>query len=283
MGNTGKSFLQRMRFKYKLAILNENTLEEVWRIRLSKMSVFLFCFFVAVLYFFLIAFLIIKTPLRGFLPGYTENEKLSRQLLVDHLKVDTLSSQLELQTQYMDALRSVLKGEVKLNSPGTLDSLVSVSSDQLQEASEKEQAFRDQYEEDEVMISKNTPISDLEVTKNYLMHSPAKGRVLETFNVHKKAYGVTLSVEQNSNVCSILDGVVISSDYSVHNLYTVMVQHSDNMISVYKTRQPFMKKAGDKIHAGEVLTTFRNESDSFLEFQVWKEGVALDPQTFITF
>ena len=40
----GKSFLQRMRFKYKIAILNENTLEEVWRARLSKMSVFLFCF-----------------------------------------------------------------------------------------------------------------------------------------------------------------------------------------------------------------------------------------------
>ncbi len=50
--SNGKSFLQRMRFKYKIAILNENTLEEVWRIRLSKLSVFFVCFFVAIIYFF---------------------------------------------------------------------------------------------------------------------------------------------------------------------------------------------------------------------------------------
>ena len=275
--------MQRMRFKYKLAILNENTLEEVWRIRLSKMSAVVFCFLVAVVYFFLIAFLIIKTPMRGFLPGYTENIILRKQLVVDQLRIDTIADELKIQTQYMGALRSVLEGNVKMDSTFTIDSIVSISADQLKEASEKEKDFRDKYENEESMFNKNTPISDLEITKNYLMQTPARGRVLEAFNSRQKSYGITLSAEQNSNVCSVLDGVVISCDYSVHNLYVMMVQHSDNMVSVYKTRQPFMKKVGDKIHAGEVLTTFRNESDSYLEFQLWKEGVALDPQTFITF
>lgn len=283
MGKNGKSFLQRMRFKYKLAILNENTLEEVWRIRLSKMSAFLFCFFVAVIYFFLIAFLIIKTPMRVFLPGYTENVILGNQLMVDHLRIDTLSNELDLQTQYMNSIRRVLKGDVKIDSTFTTDSLISISADQLKEATDREKSFRDKYEEDEIVVNKNTAISDLEVQKNYLMQTPAKGRVLEPFNSNRKSYSVTLSAEQNTNVSAVLDGIVVSAEYTVHNQYVLILQHSDNIISVYKTHQPFMKKAGDKIHAGEALTTFRNESDTYLEFQLWKEGVALDPQSFITF
>ena len=35
-----KSFWRRIRFKYKLSVINEGTLEEVWTFRLSQLSAF---------------------------------------------------------------------------------------------------------------------------------------------------------------------------------------------------------------------------------------------------
>ena len=280
--SNGKSLLQRLRFKYKLAILNENTLEEVWRIRLSKLSVIALGFFVAVVYFFLIAFLIIKTPMRGFLPGYTENLNLKNQLTLNSLVVDSLAEEVEYQTKYVMAMRAILAGDIKVDSLMSSDSVKAVSLDYLLDASEKELAFRDSYEADEA-LSASLGMNDSNEVKNYLMQSPAKGRTLEAYNPRMKLYGVTLSVEKNSSVSSVLDGVVISSEYSMNNLYIMTIQHPDNIISVYKSQQPFMKRQGDKVHAGEILLTFRTESDSYLEFQLWKDGVPMDPQSFITF
>lgn len=277
----GKSFLQRLRFKYKIAILNENTLEEVWRIRMSKLSAIAFSFFLAVVYFFLIAFLIIKTPMRGFLPGYTDNAKLRKSLILTAIQVDSIAEKVQLQSQYLDVLRSVVRGDIKVDSTTTTENLKNVSTDQLLDASENEVAFRDSFESDELMTMR---IGIEESSKkNYLMQRPAQGHVVEPFNSHKGVYGLTLSVNQNSSVSSILDGVVVSSEYTLNDIYVMLIQHSDNMMSVYKIRQPYMKKVGDRVHAGEILSTFMKDSDTFFEFQLWKDGAALDPQVFIVF
>lgn len=279
--SNGKSLLQRLRFKYKLAILNENTLEEIWRIRLSKLSVISLGFSIAVIYFFLIAILIIKTPLRGFLPGYTENINLKKQLTLNSLVVDSISEKVRLQSQYVQLMHAVVKGDILVDSTTSVESLKRFSSEELTNASEKEMAFRDSFEAQEIVVS--TKMSDLEEGRNYLMQAPAKGRILEAFNPRLHSYGVTLSVDQQSSVCAVLDGVIVSSEYSLNNIYVLTVQHPDNMMSIYKIRQPYLKKVGEKVHAGEIISTFHNGADSYFEFQLWKDGTPLDPQTFITF
>lgn len=284
MDNKLDNFLKKIRFKYKISILNENTLEEVFHIRLSKGTVVGAGFLIAVVYFFLIAFLIIKTPIRGFLPGYTENINLRRQLMRDALVVDSLSEQLDLQIQYMEGLRAVMSGKVSLDSTSTSKVLSSIPSDKISlEPSEKENAFRDSFEAKELENINAILSTPEEIETTYLMCSPAKGRVLDSFNIRKRVYGTTIVAVQNSSVLSVLDGIVISSDYSFRNLYVLCIQHANNIVTVYKTRQPFIKQKGTKVHAGEILTTFRNGMDSYFEFELWKDGVAVNPQTYISF
>ncbi len=284
MENKLDNFLKKIRFKYKISILNENTLEEVFHIRLSKGTVVGASFLIAIVYFFLIAFLIIKTPLRGFLPGYTENINLRRQLMQDALVVDSLSEQLDLQIQYMEGLRAVMSGKVLLDSASTTQSLSNITSDKISlEPSEREIAYRDSFEASELENLNSISSTSEEVETTYLMCSPAKGRVIDTFNIRKRVYGTTIVAVQNSSVLSVLDGIVISSDYSFHNLYVLCIQHADNIVTVYKTRQPFIKQKGTKVHAGEILTTFRNGTDSYFEFELWKDGVAVNPLTYISF
>ncbi|MCR5498130.1 MAG: M23 family metallopeptidase [Paludibacteraceae bacterium] len=284
MDNKLDNFLKRIRFKYKISILNENTLEEVFHIRLSKGTVLAAGFLVAIVYFFLIAFLIIKTPMRGFLPGYTENINLRRQLMQDALVVDSLSEQLDVQIQYMEGLRAVMTGKVLLDSASTPQVLSNITSDKISlEPSERETAYRDSFEAGELENINSITSSSEEVETTYLMCSPAKGRVIDTFNIRKRVYGTTIVAVQNTSVLSVLDGIVISSDYSFHNLYELCIQHADNIVTVYKTRQPFIKQKGMKVHAGEILTTFRNGMDSYFEFELWKDGVAVNPLTYISF
>ena len=284
MENKLDNFLKKIRFKYKISVLNENTLEEVFHIRLSKGTVVGACFLIAVVYFFLIAFLIIKTPIRGFLPGYTENINLRRQLMRDALVVDSLSEQLDIQIQYMDGLRAVMSGQVIMDSVSSPKTLGNITSDKISlEPSAREIAYRDSFEAGELenINSINSAAEVVETT--YLMCSPAKGRVIDTFNIRKRVYGTTIVAVQNTSVLSVLDGIVISSDYSFHNLYVLCIQHADNIVTVYKTRQPFIKQKGMKVHAGEILTTFRNGMDSYFEFELWKDGVAVNPLTYISF
>ena len=278
------NFLKRIRFKYKISILNENTLEEVFHIRLSKGTVVGASFLIAIVYFFLIAVLIIKTPMRGFLPGYTENTNLRRQLMQDALVVDSLSEQLNLQIQYMDGLRAVMTGKVLLDSASTPQVLSNITSDKISlEPSERETAYRDSFEASELESINSINSTSEEVETTYLMCSPAKGRVIDTFNIRKRVYGTTIVAVQNTSVLSVLDGIIISSDYSFRNLYVLCIQHADNIVTVYKTRQPFIKQKGTKVHAGEILTTFRNGTDSYFEFELWKDGVAVNPLTYISF
>ncbi|MBR3519331.1 MAG: M23 family metallopeptidase [Paludibacteraceae bacterium] len=284
MDNKLDNFLKRIRFKYKISILNENTLEEVFHIRLSKGTVLGASFLIAIVYFFLIAILIIKTPIRGFLPGYTENINLRRQLMQEALVVDSLAEQLDIQIQYMDGLRAVMTGKVLLDSASTPQVLSNITSDKISlEPSERESAYRDSFEASELEIINSINSTSEEVETTYLMCSPAKGRVIDTFNIRKRVYGTTIVAVQNTSVLSVLDGIVISSDYSFRNLYVLCIQHADNIVTVYKTRQPFIKQKGTKVHAGEILTTFRNGTDSYFEFELWKDGVAVNPLTYISF
>ena len=281
--SNGKSFLQRMRFKYKIAILNENTLEEVWRIRLSKLSVFFVCFFVAIIYFFFIAFLIIRTPLRGFLPGYTENISLREKMMKNSLAIDSLTEEMELQTQYMVAIRSVMSNEIIADSMETIETLKNKVVDfSTLDASQKELSFRDSFEKSEKV---NISVLDAEYSekKNYLMKRPVQGVLIDSFNIANKNYGVKIITEVNSSISSILDGVVVESQFVLSNQYVMWIQHTDNMISVYKSKQPFLKVKGEKIRAGEIISTLTDSTARVVEFELWKEGTPLDPQSYIAF
>jgi hypothetical protein len=71
-----------MRFKYKLSFLNESTLEEVFALRLSLLSCIMTLFVFTVLLITLTSIVIIRTPIRNYLPGYLDSE--IRQTMINN-------------------------------------------------------------------------------------------------------------------------------------------------------------------------------------------------------
>ena len=284
MNKIENSFYQKIRFKYKLSVLNENTLEEIWRVRLSKLNVFLTSFFIAVIYFFLIAFLIIKTPLRGFLPGYTENINLRKQVMLDAIQVDSLVVVVKQQEQYVSMLRNVMTGKVYVDSSATTTSLLTPENVKFDlEKSQREIAFCAEFEEVE-KYSITTGDNGKHAEMEYLMHRPAKGIISDNFDDKNRNFGISINMGPKSNIYSILDGVVIFSGFNAYEaLFIMYIQHVDDLVSVYKIKQPFLKRIGDNIHAGEILATPGSEIDPKLIFELWRKGKPVNPESYIMF
>ncbi|MCL1868245.1 MAG: hypothetical protein FWF72_04800 [Paludibacter sp.] len=115
-------FLKRMRFKYRVSIVNENTLAQTWSARLSRMSVFLFLFAFAMVTFVILTALILFTPVRYYLPGFSDSVDRSDVLRVS-AKVDSLVNQLEMQATYFEIVKGVISGNIKPDSIPPADSV----------------------------------------------------------------------------------------------------------------------------------------------------------------
>lgn len=278
----GSSFFHRIKFKYKLSILNENTLEEVWRIRLSWLNVFLVSFATAVLYFFFIAFLIIKTPLRTFLPGYSDNNILSQQVIRNAASMDSIREVVRVRGEYMEMLQNVCSGNIPIDSTTSVDSLLKKDySKEILEPSEKENKFRKQFEREEKY---NTGMVENAYAKlNYLMFRPANGVVIERSGGSSKQNILTVQMENASAIHSLLDGVVVYVSRTSEGLFEMHIQHNNGMTSYYKFALPFIKEVGDNVHAGEVISVPAKDSANTLIFELWENGKSLNPEDYILF
>jgi energy-coupling factor transporter transmembrane protein EcfT len=118
-----KVFMEKVRFKYKVSILNENTLEETFSVRLSWLYVFLLFSTILLLSFFLCSIIIMRTPIRQFIPGF-EDVGVKAEVIHHSLRVDSLAEQVALQQDYIHVLSQLVAGEVVVSEIADVDSII---------------------------------------------------------------------------------------------------------------------------------------------------------------
>ncbi len=115
----GSSSLRRLRNRYRLVLLNEDTFEEVVAFKLNRISVYIvFCTLFVVLVGLTIA-LIMFTPLRLYIPGYGEAQK-AKEYEILKVKADSIEQSLITKQQYINSIEKVLKGNVTQRDTVTL-------------------------------------------------------------------------------------------------------------------------------------------------------------------
>ena len=95
-----KAFWKNFKFKYKLTIVNENTLEEIVGLRVSKLNGLSVLLCVLAVLFLIASCIITFTPLRNYLPGYM-NSEVRTQIVDNALRVDSLQQVLNKQNLYI--------------------------------------------------------------------------------------------------------------------------------------------------------------------------------------
>ncbi|MBQ2541475.1 MAG: hypothetical protein II551_07485 [Paludibacteraceae bacterium] len=125
-----RTFWQRLRYKYRLTLVNEDTLQVHWHLRMSWLRAALLGNLLFLIALALCSVLILFTPIRTFLPGgVTEDE---RQFLLDKsMRLDSLQQVVDSQTRYLESIKSAVSGVARQDSTPPLDSMRVLEHEQL--------------------------------------------------------------------------------------------------------------------------------------------------------
>ena len=275
----------RLKYKYKLSVINETSYEEVFNFRLSQLHVLTALSVLAVILVVLTILLIAFTDLREFIPGYPDGNM--RQMIAQNaLRVDSLENELLKRDRFFKSIRLVLNGGDTTSLERSREDTARYRNDTIRfQISEQENEFRAAIEERERF---NLSLGMKEQNHDYYhFFPPVEGIVTQSFDEKKRHYGTDIVAKANAKEAAVLDGVVIFTDWTVKTGYVIQVQHTNDLISVYKHNSILLKKQGDYVRAGEVLgvvgNTGEESSGPHLHFELWRAGNPLNPENFIKF
>lgn len=279
-----KAFWKDIKFKYKLTIVNENTLEEIAGLRVSKLNGISVLLSVLTVLFAVAAAIITFTPLRNYLPGYM-NSEIRQQVVENALLADSLLQVVEQQNLYIVNVQDIFRGEIKADTVRSMDSLTLMRKDSLMERTRREAEFRKQYEENEKYNLTN--ISARTDADGRIFYRPTRGMVSSAFNAQTGHLGIDIAANPGESILSILDGTVVWSAYTAETGYVIGVQHNQDFLSVYKHCGSLLKKEGDTVKGGEAIALVGNSGElttgPHLHFELWHKGRAVNPELFIVF
>jgi murein DD-endopeptidase MepM/ murein hydrolase activator NlpD len=275
------------RDKYKFAIFNDHTFEEVWRIRLTQYNAFLL---IAFLVFFIIgstASLIAFTNIREFIPGYPD-VTMRRNILMDAIRLDSLERELALRDKYFANLQAIISGKLPQDPLPRQDSTRNYRAIKFM-GSPEDQALRNNVEKDEQFnLSLGPRINETTSLASLHFFPPVKGIVSGRYDIRTKHYGTDIVTKPKSPVLAALDGTVIFTGWTMETGYVIEIQHVNNLVSVYKHNASLLKETGDFVRAGDAISVVGDSGELYtsgphLHFEIWYKGSPLDPEKHITF
>ena len=279
--------LQKMHAKYKLTIRDTKTFAEVFSLRLSLSNVLIFITTCVVILIFVVYLVIAYTPLKEYIipnyPELEEREKIERNAEL----VDSLEYEMKLYAQKMQILQTILNGEDP-SAYELLDSIVVTNENYANlnfDLSPADSMLRMEIQENEALnVNFHANTAGVRI-ENLFFYPPINGIVSSNFsNGH---FGTDVVAAENSIIHAVLAGTVILDSWTVETGYTIMIQHSNDFVSVYKHNSKLLKKTGDHVNAGEGIALLGNTGNltvgPHLHFELWHEGKPVNSENYIVY
>lgn len=272
--------------KYLFAILDEDTHDFRFVIRGTRHTAVLAAagsvIIICIITFCMVAF----TPLKRIIPGYPSYSS-QREAVENAVIVDSLETRMRIMTLQLTNIRRIISGQV----PMPLDSLFASggvkNAEMTAEALENnaDSILRERIDSiEKYSLHPSGPDSRLE---GLIFFPPAKGVVTESYNPAKNHPFIDIAVQNNSAIYSVLDGTVIAAYWTDDTGYNIQIQHSNDLISIYRHNTKLLKKAGDKVSAGTTIAlagdTGNISTGPHLHFELWHKGEPIDPALYIKF
>ena len=281
-----RSFFQKLRNKYRLIIYNDDTFEEVWFFRLSRLNVIAVLGTSTIVLIVLVSLLIAFTSLKEFIPGYPEGN-LRMQIIANNQKLDSLEQELTLREQYLNNISRIMSGKTPKEQTSYQDSTVPTKNINFKK-SKHDSILRKQIEEEEkytLSVNYNKP-QKRDLSQIHFF-TPVKGIITNSFNAKKHHYGTDIVASKDMVVVATLDGTVSLANWTLKTGYVIQLQHANNILSVYKHNAELLKEVGDHVKAGEAIAIIGNSgelsSGPHLHFELWQDGSPLNPENYIVF
>ena len=285
--------LKKLNRRYDFLMRHDESKKEILGFKLNLLNLVLVIIGIALLLIIITTFIIAFTPLREYIPGYTDTN-LNREVYLLSLRADSLEKEMQKKDVYFDNIKKIVEGydfaadsalaSLSIYEPlpkGVTDTITlkkSVQDSILRaeyEAQNQYNLFGDDY---------LPPAKPSSLVKNFFV--PLNGTILNAFNAEKGHLGVDISSDRDQVINATLEGTVVFSTWSINNGYCIGIQHSDGYFSVYKHNATLLKKEGDYVKAGEAIAILGKSGESeeyeHLHFELWHNGIAVNPADYMT-
>ena len=244
-GNKKKSFLKRIRHKYRFVVLNEQNFEERLSFRLSRLNVLTASLFVVLVSVAITTAIIFFTPIREAIPGYSNND-IRQHGEKNALLVDTLQGELKVLQNYQERLVQILNGTIGDQDSTLANDIETAVADTIRFApSLLDSQFREDVEaEDQYSLSFDTDGDAATTAREVLFFAPLRGEVSSAFDARQGHHGVDITAGKNESIKATLDGTVIQASWTAQDGYVIYIQHSNNYISGLQTQLCSFEKSG---------------------------------------
>ncbi len=289
MAVTSKDKKSKLSTKYRFAIIEDESHKNLFVFRSTRLGIIL-AITVIVLLLLIGAFCITAyTPIKRLIPGYPSLQ--TQSMAIDNAsKVDSLEREIKMWAFQLTNIQRIISG----NEPFPIDSVATAVNNYnskivtvKQTSSKDDSLLREEItkaERFDIVSSSDTKIKQIE---GLLFFPPVTGVVTENYN---RAIGhpyIDIAVAANSMVYATLDGTIISAGWNDDTGYTIQIQHSNDLISVYKHNVKLLKQTGDRVSAGTPISLAGDagklSTGSHLHFELWHKGEPIDPILYIKF
>lgn len=279
----------RLRVKYRLVIMNEETFKERASLLLTPMNVIVLGGSLAIFLVVSVTYLIAFTDLREFIPGYSDTD-LRQQAYENTLRTDSLEQELALKDLYLENIKMIISGDSPPETDRSADTTKDYHGIEFGNSAD-DSLLRELVAEEERFNIQNVQFSakpSMEGNiRNLFFFAPIKGEVTSDFDTKDKHFAVDVVAKENEPIKATLDGTVILSTWTYDAGNVIGIQHSSNLTSFYKHCSVLLKKAGDSVKAGEVIAVVGNSGElttgPHLHFELWFNGRPVNPKDYIVF
>ncbi len=274
---------EKLTFKYRFVVLNEDTFEERFSFKLNRLNAFIFGGIFSVLLISLTILFITLTPLKEYIQGYSSSE-LQKETTDLVYKVDSLNQSLSVNDLYIENIQQVLKGEIKRVTFNKDSVLRQFQIDEIDFApSTVDSLFREEVEQ----LDRFSVFQQAKKSTDIVFSTPIKGQITQQYDDQEKHFAVDIAVDEDTPVKAVADGTVIFRGFTADTGYVVVIEHGQGFTSIYKHNSSIYKEQGELVKSGEVIasagSTGTFSTGAHLHFELWNDGYTVNPTNYINF
>lgn len=295
-----RKLLKKLSNRYRLLIINETNLQEKTSLSLTPFNVLLIGS-AGLLLFSLISWGIFALfpGVKDYAPGYSQtfDGKMKNEVLK---KISKLENELGMAQKRDMAMKQIISGEevTAYDIPYKVDKSrdVELTINETKADGERVKNANDQIEQAKAKeTAENRPISNIGISdlgseqdllgNEFLFFTPLKGNIGGGFNARHPYVDIIPAIDET--VKATMDGTVVFSSWTPEYGFTISVLHQNNWMSVYKFNAAVYKEPGSFVRSGETIgiTGYTDKANpkKQLRFELWHNGIAVDPLNYIVF
>lgn len=283
-----------IKHKHRFVVMDTDTFKEKFSFQLSGINLFVAVGISVIVLVVITTVLIAFTPMREWIPGYT-NTKMVEQSYANARRVDSLEAQLAQQEWMIGTLQAVMRGE-ELGGDFeamTQDSTVALAQlSKVYRRSAEDSLLRAEVEREDSRyqvkgIVGNPAAGENATAVSHLFFAPLKGKIIRPYEQTSKHMGIDIAGTPGQAVYAAYSGTVITDNFTADAGYVIAIQHPGNVVSIYRDNGAILKRRGDVVRAGEpiayVATLDNDDVAPHLHFELWVNGLPVNPEEYISF